>query len=667
MQSSWLHRLHVERPTALAVLRGKAKLTDLWAYYQQLEALAFAVHSNSAVLCLVETCMGAHEERTIRTDGIADYPPSATAALEKEERDACKREIELADLLKQSGLHVVASIAQGSEDAWAVSHGASRIAELYEDRRMQSIAAAFACIAPATCAIEARLLPGRGATLHTTRTCRAGEVLLTVPLARCITSADAPPAANVLPPHDTFGRLLLALLHLTGVDYGQVGMLKNALGMPEKVRTEEVAEVVVAAESANVEQAVEVAEAAEVAGDVEVADAVAVAGDKGAPADATLTGASIAHRWDRESTRGAHATIAESDEYAEVLASYWQDLYGLKEAHATMMVLWDDNSAAARRAAHSFVWRRSQRSRLEMIDEHRALQDAGALRCTVEHFMWAKLVLQTRAFATTDGMGLFPLIDLANHLSMGATARVRHLDDASREGHEAACVALVAEYTLDAGDEVCLCYDPNADHLDVLERYGFFDSSSVVHTVEVTVTPELLWGRWAYAECEHAGNASNNDIKRDGNAFNCADSSVGDNHGWPGEEWCEQLVAAQAVCGCDADLQAWWVPDVGIESCPLYMAIRATLVHHEELSETDGEAAERLRRPIIREATARNRLILILESHLAGYACTAEQATRDLSSGSLAPDEETATRLVLFEQTLLTAHLRGLRCGEPES
>ena len=53
-------------------------------------------------------------------------------------------------------------------------------------------------------------------------------------------------------------------------------------------------------------------------------------------------------------------------------------------------------------------------------------------------------------------------------------------------------MALYSNYALDAGDEVTICYEPDADYIDLFERYGFFDGTSVVHTAEVIVPPGAL-------------------------------------------------------------------------------------------------------------------------------------------------------------------------------
>ena len=178
--------------------------------------------------------------------------------------------------------------------------------------------------------------------------------------------------------------------------------------------------------------------------------------------------------------------------------------------------------------------------------------------------------------------------------------------------------------------------DPDADFVDLFERYGFFDASSVLHTAEVHV-PAATWA------CE----------ERDGNG-----SDAGDCDG----AWRRELISAQAAVGCDAEFDAWWVPDTALEACPLFAAVRATLVGTEEMRgvNTPSDAASVLCKPIAREAEARAKLASILRHHLAGYTCTPERAAADLTSGRLTAAETSATRLLLFETQLLNAALASL-------
>lgn len=325
---------------------------------------------------------------------------------------------------------------------------------------------------------------------------------------------------------------------------------------------------------------------------------------------------------------------------AHALCRYCATVFKPEEAQSQMMSLWagegdkeegsSGGSLAATRAAGSVAWERARRQRALMISEWRALTDAGICAAPSRLYLWAKCLLLTRALHVPGvGPTLCPLIDLANHLSLGATARWQLVEDVRGGGEPH--VQLLANYTLDVGEEVTLCYDPDADYVDLFERYGFFDTSAVVHTAEVAVPTGAL------ARCAAGGE----DL----------------------EAWRAELVAAQAERGRDDELGAWWVPDTAIDSCPLFAAVRATLVSKEELGTemSKKHADEVLRRPIVREDEARAKLAALLQSHLNRYTCTPECAARDLQSGLLTTAEEAATRLLYFESTLLQAQLKVLQ------
>eukprot|EP00928_Gymnodinium_smaydae_P007920 TRINITY_DN12836_c0_g1_i1.p1 TRINITY_DN12836_c0_g1~~TRINITY_DN12836_c0_g1_i1.p1 ORF type:complete len:461 (+),score=104.89 TRINITY_DN12836_c0_g1_i1:39-1385(+) len=437
-----------------------------------------------------------------------------------------------------------------------------------EDARFSPIAAAFAS-RPTVCHVEARATKEKGVGLYATRQCKEGDVLIQIPLSACVTSSDAPEEARAqLPPSDTFGQLLAALLHLIRSD------------------------------------------------------------------------------------RAHHRQ----------LAPYFRAVFG-EAALATMIGYWDESSAAAQKCAHSVAARRARKQRAEALEEAKALIDAGLLDSTddgndaaspsaIDDYIWAKLVLQTRAFKIKSKGGapshaLVPVLDLVNHVSVGPTCR-SHCDV------DGMCMQLIANFTIDPGDEISICYDPDADFLDVFERYGFFDETSVVHTAEVVVTDDALWSA-----------ASDEGLQRDARRL--------------------QLVENEAARGCDTSFEAWWVPDVAPDACPLFAAVRATLATAEELARAgdvataaadapaDGSspAEEMLKRPIEREAKARRATARLLRSHVDGYACSVEEARRELLNGLLDPSEEAATRLILFEQNLLLRHASALEqeaaCVEKQS
>jgi hypothetical protein len=331
-----------------------------------------------------------------------------------------------------------------------------------------------------------------------------------------------------------------------------------------------------------------------------------------------------------------------SDPPHHPLSEYFRELFG-PAALATMMGSWSSEDApAAERAANSVAWQRAQRQRAEAITEANALERAGVLGASDrETYLRAKLLLQTRAFKLSGGgHALVPVLDLVNHMSLGATARQRCV-----QGPDGAATAmqLVANYALDVGDEISICYDPEADYLDAFERYGFFDSTSVVHTAEVVVPNEALW-----AAATMGGDAARKD-----------------EGGRRREAWRSKLVAAEMGRGSDAAFKAWWVPDFHASSCPLFAAVRATVVSKEEL-EAGPDPSTVLQKPISRESVVRAALANILSTHLRGYECTPEQAESELRSGLLGVAEEAATRLILFEQVLLIQQLRALeRAGPP--
>merc|ERR1719182_350472 len=112
-----------------------------------------------------------------------------------------------------------------------------------------------------------------------------------------------------------------------------------------------------------------------------------------------------------------------------------------------MMALWPEERG--RRMANSVAWRRARDERKAAFEKHALIaSDCGQ---DAERFLWALLVLQTRAInlsshgADSSGHVVVPGVDLANHRSVGATARF-----AVEKGH----VQLRANVALQPGDEV---------------------------------------------------------------------------------------------------------------------------------------------------------------------------------------------------------------------
>ena len=388
---------------------------------------------------------------------------------------------------------------------------------------------------PTSSRVEVMQTAERGLGLFVTGSadCRAGDVLISIPLTSCISSADVAhfPWSKSLKPDDTYAQAVLALV------------------------------------------------------------ALADAQERGITAD----------------PRAAYfLAVAPFDHFA-----------------ATMLPMWPDDDATAQRLGHSICWQRSRVERQCLAQEHAALSAAG-LRASLERYEWASMVMKTRAHARMDtGHALFPIIDLANHASVGATAKVV-VDSGS--------VNLVAAYTLSPGDEVTICYDVNADYMDLVERYGFFDASSVIWTAEIGVSQDALC-------CADAASAA--------------------------------LVSGLAEEGCCSEHGAWWVPDTKVEACPLLAALRATLAAPEERTADSLEAAIASLRagPIRAEEAARALFVALVQAHLDGYSTSLEEdmvaleelarcrkSTNDdgLPSAAIAVERERfALRILTFEKQLL--------------
>ena len=662
---SWFDRLVRARPSAAAVLRGEASVAALWAFHRQLAALASTAHAAHADVCLVTSSAAAAD-----ADDAADGDDAADDADADANADADARTTvatgqatvertdpvaeagwaaEATGLLARHGLPLAGAVRAGGEEAWAAARGVMHIAVVRAtaDPRQQALADVWAHAGLPTCRVEPRITPSCGVALYATGPCQAGDVLLTLPLSLCLTSFDAPAAAAaMLPGGDDFGRLLLALLRLIdehGGVQGGGGGEDELQGKPHAPHSKSEGGDEGGSEAAGDEGG------SEAAGEL-VRSGGGGRGNGGGGGGARPQSERIIDGAG-SGQQGEHGGRGEGFKRRAALARYFRTLFTIEDAETSMMALWDGDGPAARRAAHCVAWQRARRARREMEEEHRALVAANVLRCTARHYMWAKLVLQTRAFSIRGGKALLQGVDLANHRSFGATARVRRCVSGAEAEAEADGgveeMAIVAEYALDADDEVSICYDPDADHLDVFERYGFFDATSVVHTAEVVVPRDMLWG----------GGGASGGVSSSASSGASGSASGGASGGEP---WREALIAAQAGLGCDADFTAWWLPDVALDACPLYAALRATVVSREELEHADGDPADRLRQPVAREAVARERLARILEWHLAGYPCTVESAELELQGGVLSATEEAATRLVLFEMRLLEQHLRAL-------
>lgn len=347
------------------------------------------------------------------------------------------------------------------------------------------------------------------------------------------------------------------------------------------------------------------------------------------------------------------------------LAEYFATVFA-ESSLAMHMLLWKPTGSAAKRAANSVAWKRANRLRIDIEARCRDLSERLAIGVAFSRYIWASVVTWTRSFEIPGGYALCPVIDLAGHLTFGATADVRFSVE-----HDA--LELVARFTLREGDEISRCYeveDPICDFLDVFERYGFFSTDASVHTAEILVPSDALASQ---------------------------------------DQWRRALVAEQAELGADDSFGAWWIPDEAIDACPLFAAVRATLISEGEIlaaiasnsqyMEPNGsddasafpderglnkeaeepvalsrqfkdclDAASKpavvlaLKRPIANEQCARATMASLLRRHLEGYATEPSQDAKDLAAedDQLSVEEEAAARLVHFEKCLLHAHIRTL-------
>jgi hypothetical protein len=99
----------------------------------------------------------------------------------------------------------------------------------------------------------------------------------------------------------------------------------------------------------------------------------------------------------------------------------------------------------------------------------------------------------------------------------------------------------------------------------------------LIHTAELvvpantfTVARTCTYGCAAATEVADVGGAANSSVKGGGAAAEEA-------------EWRSALIEAEAAKGSNPEFSAWWVPDIGLGMCPLFAAVRATLVTEAEL------------------------------------------------------------------------------------
>ena len=601
VEEAWLLTQLEARPAAAAVLReGEAAMRRLYSYHDHLGALARAAAAHGAALCLVMS-----SERS-----------SGTAAAEA--------------ALVEHGVPPAARVTlppgDGAAAAWAAARGARRWALLSQDARPFHLAVALHQLPAEEARVGLQLdAEARGAFLVAAVRCAQDEALLRLPLSACIAPQD-------LRPCDAPLAAALADAHAD-------------------------------------------------------ADASASA-DTGDGAGASADGAAAAAA--RPASPAEQLLVAflsllarhEAGEAVDARACYFlQAVPPGFFREAPLLGAWADEAPHASQLRHSVAWRRSRAWRAHVERERLALAAAG-LEVGAERYLWAKLLVHTRARTPLIRRGagagagegedegeeggkegseargesegdeagpfLCPLVELASHLSLGPTASLE------LEGSE---LVLRGRFVLDPGDEVSVSYS-DGDYLDIFEQFGFFDAAATTHTAEVRVQDEQLLGIEVFGIEGGAGS------DRGANAGGGRGGGGGDGGGGGCEAWRRELVEVARAQGCDAAHGAWWVPDFNLGACPLFAAVRATLLPaaQREAAAADASLLQRPLVPAALEAAARAKLAALLSAHLAGYATSlAQDETKLHERGStLRSVQLAALRLVLFEKQLLAAALREL-------
>lgn len=134
-------------------------------------------------------------------------------------------------------------------------------------------------------------------------------------------------------------------------------------------------------------------------------------------------------------------------------------------------------------SSHSVAYLRTRRWKQGLQEEWQC-QSSGR---SFEQHLWAALVVQTRALSCAQHLLLCPGLDLSNHVSVGPTARVKVEQDR---------VVLLAEYALDAGQEVTMSYYPEADYLDLFEALSIFGERRVRVRPMASSTPPAWCTPW---------------------------------------------------------------------------------------------------------------------------------------------------------------------------
>eukprot|EP00927_Polykrikos_kofoidii_P030898 TRINITY_DN26579_c0_g1_i1.p1 TRINITY_DN26579_c0_g1~~TRINITY_DN26579_c0_g1_i1.p1 ORF type:complete len:429 (+),score=74.54 TRINITY_DN26579_c0_g1_i1:121-1407(+) len=306
------------------------------------------------------------------------------------------------------------------------------------------------------------------------------------------------------------------------------------------------------------------------------------------------------------------------------LQAYYEAAAPSSHFDVSAMVCWASESVAARRLSGSISWLRAQKLAADYEREWKAVS-AGGFNVSYDQYRWAALVVRTRAFEGSEPRRcvLAPVVDLANHASgfaqVGPNARVQF---------EEAEVRLVATRGIAVGESVTISYG-DMDYLDTFERYGFLDESNSCHTVEISLPYEDL-----FLECQ--------------------------------DSW-RQVEIQRLWKENDAnEFDAWWLPLIRPDKCPLVAALRAIVITQEEMlsckdapiGNDDGTDSDRLKSPVAAERVVMDKLAELIRVHLAGYSTSLQQDEAELKE-TLASSERAdavnvlSLRLAVFEKSLL--------------
>lgn len=116
---------------------------------------------------------------------------------------------------------------------------------------------------------------------------------------------------------------------------------------------------------------------------------------------------------------------------------------------------------------------------IKRVQQH-ALWPKG-VEYSFEEYCWAKTVISTRAFHLRVGnkemLHLVPFVDLAN------STQDSNVDIVCNDKIQAC--NLISNRTINAGEQIYVCYDHRISFVNVFERYGYLDLGCKSHTVEM--------------------------------------------------------------------------------------------------------------------------------------------------------------------------------------